>query len=88
MSKHNPENPNGGLAFKKHLSPKGDDILDDCQTRLWALKSEIAGLSGLLRNVASCDFSSEEFMGLGLSLERFGKRLDKISNKLSRVIES
>ncbi len=88
MSKHNPENPNGGLAFKKHLSPKGDEILDNCQTRIWALRSEIAGLSGLLRNVASCDFSSEEFMGLGLSLERFGKRLDKISNKLSRVIES
>lgn len=73
------------LDSKRYLSSNGDLIIDTCQTRLLMLKLELAGLSGLMRNMSGCDFSPEEFMGIGLSLERFGKRLDRVSSKLALV---
>jgi hypothetical protein len=68
------------------LTPNGVAVLDQCQTQLWKIKSELCGFCGLFRNMANCDFSSEEFMGIGMSLERLCKRIERTSDNLSLII--
>ena len=75
-----------GLDQQGYLGADSSNVLDECQTRLSMIRIEIAGISGLLRNMANCDFSSDEFMGLGCILERICKRIDSTNEKMSKII--
>jgi hypothetical protein len=52
--------------------------LQDAENCLWTAKTELKGLSGLFRNMHSCELSDEELAGIGLSLEQISKRIDDV----------
>lgn len=68
------------------LAPGGRKIINTSQTRIWDLHAEINAMGALFRNMENSDISAEEFYGMSLCLLRFGRRLEIISDSLSRSI--
>ena len=61
------------------------EILKKSQERIWEMHIEMSGYSALFRNLGTSDFSPEEFYGLSLMLQRYSKRLQKISELMSKT---
>lgn len=72
---------------QKSLSCDGEQILDQCQTQLLMIKIELSACCGFLRNTSNCDFSSEEFMGLSLIIDKLSKNVGGVSDRLDKIIE-
>lgn len=75
------------LGNKWVLAPGGRGRLDTCQRRLWNYQNELKSYSTLFQNLGNCEIPGEDLYGFGLALERLSKRLEKISECLSKLTE-
>lgn len=70
------------------LAPGGRELIDKFQTSTWKLSLELLTISALFRNMSSSELNDEEFYGLGLILERLGKRLGKVSEVITKSVSA
>jgi hypothetical protein len=85
-NKKNDQENKDFFGDKWKLAPGGRKSIDKCQTRVWELYKELNGYASLFRNMGNCELDCDELYGISLSLQRMGKRLGKISDKLSGAI--
>ena len=76
------------LDAKWRLSPKGHEVIDQCQTGLWRIRTELKSYGALFRSLGDCSISGEDLLGVGNAFERLSRRIHKIEEKLSEAIEN
>lgn len=63
------------------------DELEACRDRLGEVRDELTGFSKLLRSVQDADVVGEDGLyGVGISLQRILKRIERVEEKLSQVV--
>lgn len=73
------------LGKRWRLAPYGQKLIDESSTRLFDIHAELLGFAALIRGFSESP-EHDQFFGVGLSLQRLSRRIERISFKLNKAI--